>query len=71
MQQSSSKREFYSNTILPQKTRKITNKQPIFTPKVTKERRTNRNQNQQKEKIIKIRAELNETEINKRITKAN
>ena len=35
---SSSKREFYSNTIFPQETRKITNKQPILTPKATRER---------------------------------
>ena len=32
---SSSKREVYSNTVLPQETRKISNKQPNFTPKTT------------------------------------
>ena len=32
---SSSKREIYSNTGLPQETRKISNKQPKFTPKGT------------------------------------
>ena len=37
---SSSKREVYSNTILPQETRKISNKQPNFTPKATGKRRT-------------------------------
>ena len=37
---SSSKREVYSNTILPQETRKISNKQPNLTPKETRERRT-------------------------------
>ena len=31
----------YSNTILLQETRKISNKQPNFTPKATRERRTN------------------------------
>ena len=36
----SSKREFYSKTILPQETRKISNKQPILKPKATGERRT-------------------------------
>ena len=36
----SSKREVYSNTILPQETRKISNKQPNFTPKAIRERRT-------------------------------
>ena len=35
---SSSKREFYSNTSLPQETRKITNKQSNLTPKGTREK---------------------------------
>ena len=37
---SSSKGGVYSNTILPQETRKIPNKQPNLTPKTTRERRT-------------------------------
>ena len=37
---SSSKREVYHNMILPQETRKISNKQPNLTPKATRERRT-------------------------------
>ena len=37
---SSSNKEVYSNTILPQKTRKISNKQPNLTPKAIRERRT-------------------------------
>ena len=36
---SSSKREIYSNTILPQETRKTSNRQPNFTPKTTGKRR--------------------------------
>jgi len=32
---SSSKREVYSNTILPQETRKTLNRQPNFKPKTT------------------------------------
>ena len=40
MQQSSSKREVYSNTILPQETRKTLNTQPNFTPKITGKRQT-------------------------------
>ena len=40
----SSKREVYSNTSLPQETRKISNKQPNLTPKTTRERRTNKTQ---------------------------
>ena len=39
---SSSKREVYSNTVLSQDTGKITNKQPNFTSKMTRERRTNK-----------------------------
>ena len=41
---SSSKREVYSNTILPQETRKISNKQPNLTPKAIRERRTKETQ---------------------------
>ena len=36
---SSSNREVYNNTILPQETRKITNRHPNFTPKTTGKRR--------------------------------
>ena len=32
---SSSKREVYTNTILPQETRETLNRQPNFTPKAT------------------------------------
>ena len=32
---SSPKRQVYSNTILPQETRKTSNRQPNFTPKTT------------------------------------
>ena len=38
--ESSSKREAYSNTILPQETRKPLNRQPNFTPKTTGQRTT-------------------------------
>ena len=37
---SSSKREVYSNTILPQETRKTPTRQPNFTHKTTGKRRT-------------------------------
>ena len=37
---SSPKREVYSNTILPQETRKTSNRQPNFTPKITGKRKT-------------------------------
>ena len=39
MQQKQFKREIYSNTILPQETRKTSNRQPTFTPKTTGKRR--------------------------------
>ena len=45
---SSSKREVYSNTILPLETRKTPSRQPNFTPKTTG-KRTIKPQNQQKE----------------------
>ena len=41
---SNSKREVYRDTILPQETRKISNKQPNLTPKATRERRKNKTQ---------------------------
>ena len=37
---SSSKREVYTNTILPQETRKTVNRQPNFTTKTTRKRKT-------------------------------
>ena len=37
---SRSKRAVFSNTILPQETRKTSNRQPNFTPKITGGRRT-------------------------------
>ena len=43
---SSSKREVYSNTILPQETRKTLNRQPNFTSKTTGKRRTKKPPNQ-------------------------
>ena len=44
MQQKSSKRELYSNKILPQKLRKASNKQLNLTPKVTRKERTRKHQ---------------------------
>ena len=37
-------REVYSNTILPQETRKISNKQSNLTPKATREQETKKTQ---------------------------
>ena len=63
----SSKREIYSNTILPQETRKISNKQTNLTPKGTRERKTKPKVSRRKE--IKIRAERNEIQAKKIIEK--
>ena len=66
---SSSKREVYSNTTLPQETRKTSNIQTNFIPK-TRERRRTPKVNRRK-KIIKVRAEINEKEMKKAIVKIN
>ena len=69
---SSSKREVYHNTILPQETRKTLNKQPNFTPKTTEKRRTKKPPKISRRKdIIKIRAETNEKEMKETIIKIN
>ena len=57
MQQSSSKREVYSNTILPLEERKTSNRQPNLTPKTTRKRRTKKKplkSSRMKETIVKI-----------------
>ena len=59
---SSSKREVYSNTILPQETTNITNKPSNLTPKGTRVRRTKPKVSRRKE-IIKITAEIKETKL--------
>ena len=60
----SSKREVYSNTILPQETRKIQTKQPNTRPKATKEEQMKLKVS--RTEIINIRAEINGDEDNKR-----
>ena len=47
---SSSKREVYRNTILPQEISKTSNRQPNFTPKTTGKRKRRKTQIQQKER---------------------
>ena len=47
---SSTKREVYNNTILPQETGRTLKRQPNFTPKTTGKRRTKKPQNWQKER---------------------
>ena len=71
----SSKKEVYSNTILPQETRNISNKQPNLTPKAISERRrtttTKKNEVRRRKEIIKIRSEINEKEVKETIAKIN
>ena len=58
----SSKREVDSNTILPQETRKISNKQANLTHKAIRERRrrtTKKPKVNRRKEIIKIRSEIN------------
>ena len=62
---SNSQREVYSNTILPQETRKTSNRQPNFTPKTTGKRRTNTTpKSSRRKETIKIRAEIKEKAMN-------
>ena len=51
---SSSKREVYSNTSLPQETWKISNKQSNVTPKGTRERRTNKKSEREIKETISL-----------------
>ena len=61
--ESSYKRDVYSNTILPQETRKTSNRQPNFTFKTTgKRRRKTTTKPSRRKEIIKIRAEIDEKE---------
>ena len=59
---SNSKKEVYSNTILPQETRKTSNRQPKFTPKTIGKRTTTTKNSKisRKKEIMKMRAEINE-----------
>ena len=68
MQKSTSKREVYSNTILPQETANISNKQLNLTPKAIRERRTKIPKVSRRKEIIKIRSEINEKEMKETLT---
>ena len=67
---SSSKREVYSNTILPQEIRKTLNRQPNFTSKTTGKRRTKKNPKISR-RNEKIWEEINEKEMKETIVKIN
>ena len=73
---SSSKREVYSNKILPQETRKISNNLTFHLKELEKEQQqqqktTTKPKVSRRKEIIKIRAEINEVETKKTITKIN
>ena len=65
---SSSKKENYNNKILPQETRKLTNRQHKLTSKTTRGR-TNKTQSSRRKEIIKIRPEINDIETKTTIEK--
>ena len=66
----SSKREVYSNKILPQETRNISNKQLTLHLKQLEKEKKNPKVSRRKE-IIKIRSEINEKEMKETIAKIN
>ena len=69
---SSSKREIYSNTILPQETRKASNRQPNFTPKTTGKRKIKKQPKLvEGKKSIKIQEEINEKEMKETVVEIN
>ena len=69
---SNPKREVYSNTILPQETRKTSNRQCNFTPNNWKKKNTpHRHHISRRKEIIKIQAEINEKEMKETIVKSN
>ena len=67
----SSKRKVYSNIILSQRTRKISNKQTTLICKTNREERISKPKVSRRDIIIKIRAEINEIETKKIIVKMN
>ena len=62
---SSSKREVYSNIILPQETRNISNEQPNLTPNAIRERRRKIPKVSRMKEIIKVTSEINEVHDSK------
>ena len=65
---SGSKWEVYSNTILPQETRNISNNLTLYLKQLEKEEQKTPKVSRRKE-IMKIRAEINEKEMRKTIAK--
>ena len=69
--ESSSKREVYSNAILPQETRTASNRQPKSIPKAIGKRRRKKPKISRRKEIIKIWAEINEKEMKETRVKTN
>ena len=67
---SSFKREVYSNTILPQETRNISNKLTLHLKQLEKEEQKHLKLSRRKE-IIKMRSEINEKEMKEMIAKVS
>ena len=67
---SSSKREVYSNTILPQDTRNISNKQAKLIPKAIRGRRKKNPKFSRRKEIITIKSDINE-KVKETIVKIN
>ena len=68
---SSSKWGVYRNTILPQETRKTSNRQLNFTPKTTGKKEQKYLKSCRRKEHIKIRAEINEKEMKETKVKMN
>ena len=68
---SSSKREVYSNTILPQETRKTSNRNVTLHLKQLEKKNNNKKKKIVEKDIIKIQAEINEKEMKGTIVKIN
>ena len=66
---SSPKREVHSDTGLPQKTRKISNKQPNLPPKRSRKNKQTKPKVSTRKEIIKIREEISKVEIKNTIEK--
>ena len=66
-----SKREVYSNTILPQETRNISDKQPNLTPKAIRETTKETPKVSRRKEIIKIKSEINEKGMKDTVAKIN
>ena len=69
---SSSKREVYSNTTLPQETRKISNNLNLHLKQLEKgEQKQKKTKVSRRKEIIKIRSEINEKKLKKTLMKIN